>query len=300
MAMTSRFDPKRHHRRSIRLPGYDYRQAGAYFVTICTHEGELLFDDPVLRRVAETFWQRIPRHFPHAQLDAWVIMPNHIHGIIVITDAACRGEASSENPSPTNGVATTGTGSAPAEITQDSNIAIAGERRRGEASPENPSPANQVAAVGVGSAQEGIPSRGKASPENPSSTDGIATAGAGSVAEKVVRDALPLHIQGPSPGSLGAIVGNFKSVTARRINRLRHTPGMPVWQRNYYEHIVRTEDALYAIRQYIADNPLRWTLDTYNPAATERDPRAVELWNVLQAEGVGAQHVARLPPRGGR
>jgi len=80
----ARYDPDKHHRRSIRLQGYDYTQSGAYFVTIVTHGRELLFDDPVLRRVAETMWQRIPRHFPHVELDEWVVMPNHVHGIIVI------------------------------------------------------------------------------------------------------------------------------------------------------------------------------------------------------------------------
>jgi len=221
MGTTGRFDPQRHHRRSIRLPGYDYRQAGAYFVTICTRERELLFgrmanEEVILNeygQIAESCWRETPNHFPHTDLDTYVIMPNHIHGIIVITDAIGRGEASPGDPLPTNRIATAGNDSAPTGIT---------------------------------------------------------------------RDASPLH--GPSPGSLGAIVGNFKSVTARRINRLRHTPGAPVWQRNYYEHIVRTEEALQAIRQYIVDNPLRWALDTYNAAATERDPQAAELWNMLQAE----------------
>jgi putative transposase len=81
---------------------------------------------------------------------------------------------------------------------------------------------------------------------------------------------------------LGAIIGNFKSVTARRINRLCHTPGTPVWQRNYYEHIVRDERTLNAIRQYIADNPARWAWDTYNPSAVGPDPQAGDLWRLLQ------------------
>jgi len=67
------------------------------------------------------------------------------------------------------------------------------------------------------------------------------------------------------PGSLGAVIGNFKSVTARRINRVRKTPGAPVWQRNYYEHIIRNERELNAIRQYIRDNPARWAEDIENP-----------------------------------
>jgi putative transposase len=209
------FDPRRHHRRSIRLPGYDYGSAGAYFVTICTHQRELLFDDPVLRRVAETLWQRIPRHFPHVRLDEWVVMPNHLHGLVVIT----------------------------------------GDPRRGEASPA------------IGSHAEPVPA---------SET--------GSVSQVVPRDASPLprRPNGVSSGSLGAIIGNFKSVTARRINRLRRTPGAPVWQRNYYEHIVRDERALNAIRQYIADNPARWAWDTYNPSAAGSDPQAGDLWRLLQ------------------
>ncbi|RKY87205.1 hypothetical protein DRQ11_06870, partial [candidate division KSB1 bacterium] len=73
-------------------------------------------------------------------------------------------------------------------------------------------------------------------------------------------------------GSLGAIVGNFKSVTARRINRIRKTPGTPVWQRNYYEHIGRNETELARIREYIRLNPLKWELDRENPYPIEHNP----------------------------
>ena len=78
------YDPDRHHRRSIRLPGYDYTQAGWYFVTLVTQGGEWLFEELPLRKVAETLWEQIPRHFPHTSLDEWVVMPNHLHGIVVI------------------------------------------------------------------------------------------------------------------------------------------------------------------------------------------------------------------------
>jgi hypothetical protein len=69
---------------------------------------------------------------------------------------------------------------------------------------------------------------------------------------------------GVQPGSLGAIIGNFKSVTTRHINHIRHTPSMTIWQRNYYEHIVRDENDSNHIREYIAANPLRWELDREN------------------------------------
>jgi putative transposase len=220
MGMKPRFDPKRHHRRSIRLPKYDYGSAGVYFVTLCTHQRELLFEDPVLQRVAETLWQRIPRHFPHVRLDEWVVMPNHLHGLVVITDDPRGGEASQA-------------GDSGAEAAPAGEIGSVSEMASGDASP------------------------------------------------------LPRRPCGVAAGSLGAIVGNFKSVAARRINRLRHTPGMPVWQRNYYEHIVRNERALKAIRQYIVDNPDRWMWDTYNPSAVGPDPRARDLWRLLQEDPDG-------------
>jgi REP-associated tyrosine transposase len=72
----------------------------------------------------------------------------------------------------------------------------------------------------------------------------------------------------PAAGSLAAIVGSFKSATTRRINELRQTPGISVWQRNYYEHVVRGDDSLDRIREYITSNPARWDVDRENPAAT--------------------------------
>jgi putative transposase len=188
-----KYDPKKHHRRSIRLPGYDYTQPGAYFVTVCTQNRECLFDDPVLRSVVETYWRAIPRHAPHVALDAWVVMPNHVHGIIVITD--------------------------------------------------------RPATVGARHSQQ-----------TPLSTHEPGSSEIYTAMQSPSRNALPLQ-----RGSLGAIVGNFKSVTARRINRIRHTPGLDVWQRNYYEHIIRNERALQRIREYIINNPLQWNLDIENP-----------------------------------
>ena len=180
------YDPDKHHRRSIRLRGYDYARPGAYFVTICTRERECLFGDVVdgamilneSGRVVESCWQILPRHFPHVRLDAFVVMPNHVHGLIVLTDFPSRPRLGG----------------------------------RGEALAANASP-----------------------------------------------------LQGTKPGSLGAIVQNFKSVTTRKINPIRGTPGMPLWQRNYYEHIIRNEDEWNEIRTYIAENPLRWELDENHP-----------------------------------
>lgn len=88
------YHPDIHRRRSIRLPDYDYTRAGAYFVTICTYQRECLFGDivdGVMRlnecgMVVQQPWDDLPNHFRHVVLDQFVIMPNHVHGIIVLTD----------------------------------------------------------------------------------------------------------------------------------------------------------------------------------------------------------------------
>jgi len=84
--------------------------------------------------------------------------------------------------------------------------------------------------------------------------------------------ASPLRSDGSSPiamcsaGSLGVIVGSFKSSAARRLNNIRRTPGEPVWQRSFYEHIIRDQDDLRRVREYILDNPRKWAEDLDNPA----------------------------------
>jgi putative transposase len=95
-------DQPRGHRRSIRLPGYDYAQPGAYFVTICTHGGEWVLGDVVDGEIVLTdwghivveSWKAIPAHFPNVETDAFVVMPNHVHGVLVIAPdrrgTACR------------------------------------------------------------------------------------------------------------------------------------------------------------------------------------------------------------------
>ncbi len=95
----TRYDPRKHHRRSIRLPGYDYGSPGTYFVTICVQGRECLLGDVEDGQVLHSdlggvvcyYWQRLARHFTHVQLDEWVVMPNHLHGIVTILE---RGEAS--------------------------------------------------------------------------------------------------------------------------------------------------------------------------------------------------------------
>ena len=88
-------DAPKPQRRSIRLQGYDYTRQGAYFVTICTRNRACLLGDIVegrmhlseAGRLAQAVWEDLPHHYPHVQIDVWVIMPNHMHGIIILTEA---------------------------------------------------------------------------------------------------------------------------------------------------------------------------------------------------------------------
>jgi hypothetical protein len=92
----------------------------------------------------------------------------------------------------------------------------------------------------------------------------------------------PYRAHGPAPGSVGAIVGQVKSLSQKAINRLRGTPGAAVWERNYFEHVIRNPDALERIREYICNNPLRWPNDRENPERVV--DRADELEDLLKAD----------------
>jgi REP element-mobilizing transposase RayT len=105
------YNPEKHHRRSIRLKGYDYAQPGAYFITICVRErectlghvedGEMVLSD--LGQIAHDFWAQVSVHFPNASIDTFVVMPNHIHAVI-INDPPRRGAVAAPAP---GGVETT-------------------------------------------------------------------------------------------------------------------------------------------------------------------------------------------------
>src|SRR3970040_115106 len=87
-----KFDPQKYHRRSIRLKEYDYSQAGVYFVTIVTWQREFLFGEIVNKEmklngygeIVQNWWGEIPNHFANVETGAFIVMPNHIHGIILI------------------------------------------------------------------------------------------------------------------------------------------------------------------------------------------------------------------------
>ncbi|MCU0858889.1 MAG: hypothetical protein MUC65_10865, partial [Pontiellaceae bacterium] len=104
MEIRGKYDPAVHHRRSIRLRGYNYSGRGVYFVTILAQNRRRLFGTVVngrmalsdTGRIAARCWQEIPQHFPHVALDAWVVMPDHVHGILVIQEDGHGGTISGE------------------------------------------------------------------------------------------------------------------------------------------------------------------------------------------------------------
>ncbi len=178
-------DQTRRNRRSIRLRSFDYSQPGSYFITVCTHHREYFFgnivdEETVLSPIGQIVagqWHSIPQRFRGVKLDEFIVMPNHIHGILHIVGAP-----------------------------------LAGARDHG----------------------------------NIRATARVA------------------------PTSVGNIVGAYKSICAQHCFRWikEHNPSRvlgKLWQRNYYEHIIRNDDELMNIREYIIHNPINWELDRENP-----------------------------------
>ena len=164
-------------RRSIRIPGFDYSGSSSYFITICTHNRKPIFGKCVadkihlfkLGELVVAYWSGIPDHFRQVELDEFVIMPNHIHGIIHIHPYRGRGTA--------------------------------------------------------------------------------------------CRAPTVEEFGQPVAGSLPTIVRSFKSAVTRDWRLIAVDPDYPVWQRNYYEHVVRDREELNHLRQYISHNPMMWNSD---------------------------------------
>jgi REP element-mobilizing transposase RayT len=191
-------------RRSIRLKGYDYAQPGAYYVTICTAGrlcifGEVAADAVQLSpigSIVEATWKELPQHYPFVELDSFVVMPNHVHGVLFLLD----------------------------EPSFEGYVVGAGLR-----------PARKVA--------------------------------------------------GQVRHSLSEVVRAFKTFSARRINAARGARGASVWQRNYYERIVRDEKELERIREYIDNNPAQWEADGEHPALTSRRAMVDDIERVVVRRG---------------
>jgi len=226
---------KVHRRRSLRLQGYDYSLAGGYFVTVVTKGRENLFGAVAegemhltqFGKITRDAWLAIPRHYPHVILDEYCIMPNHFHGILFLSDDGSRGGSVQANSLPD----------------KDDPAGASDGQDRSQSHP-----------YGVG--HNDISGRGGSVQAN-SLPDKDEPAGASDGQDRSQTHPYKRH-------GLPEIMRAFKSFSARKINIIRRTPGVPVWQRNYYEHIIRNEKELIAIQRYIRDNPCKWDVDSEN------------------------------------
>ena len=199
-----KFDPQKHHRRSIRLQGYDYASAGAYYVTIVAWQRECLFGEVINKemqlnkvgKIVEWEWLELPKRLSYISLGARMVMPNHLHGILFIHE----------------------------------NV---GATRQGQSMSQ---PKEQPLQIMI---PEGI-------------------------------DGSPLP-RGSKPAALGAIMAQFKSCVTKRIWKFPEFKETPIWQRNYYEHIIRNQTDLQNKTDYIEANPLLWDEDDENPINTNNE-----------------------------
>ncbi len=279
------YNPRIHHRRSIRFKVHDYTQPAAYFVTLCTHERAHLFGQVVDGAMqlnecgeivrAEWFQTAVVRPYVVLNPDEFVVMPNHIHGIIWIV-----GNDNGDDGVDNGGDARNdGSGGDTPRDDGDGRRDGGDRSRNGGDGRRNGGDGRRDDGDGrrdgtVGAQRRCAPTTCCAPTTFPPGATPTSTG-------RATRGATPTNVV---PGSLGAIVRSFKSVVTRRINIMRNTPGAPVWQRNYYEHIIRTDRALNAIRRYVADNPRRWHLDRKNIHRIGDDPLAQEIWDMLQQD----------------
>lgn len=211
------YDPAKHHRRSIRLRGYDYSQAAPYFVTLCVQDYLCLFGDVIdgemvpndAGSMVEKWWRELENKFSGVRLDRFRVMPNHLHGILVIM----------------------GTGM------------------------------DMVATFGIGLDDLDI--------DNADANEGIVASKTVSSGEQIDQ---PLRAQ----PTLGDVIQWLKTMTTNEYIRGVRQLGWPafngkLWQRDYFDHIVRNPESLDRIREYIRDNPIRWSLDRENPNRTGDD-----------------------------
>jgi putative transposase len=276
-----RYDPEKHRRRSIRLKGYDYSQAGVYFVTICTQgraclfgevvDGEMRLNDAGRMVVAE--WERLPALFPNVVLDAFVVMPNHIHGIVILTDPADDATDGATAIGATISGATTG-GAATGGATTRVAPTMAGDDATPVGAGLVPAPSTPAQSVPTPSVPApSTPAQSVPAPSVPASSTPAQSVPTPSVPVPSTPAPSTPALSTPAP-TLGDVIGAFKSrVTveyARGVRTFGWTPfDRRLWQRNYYEHIIRNEEALNRIRRYIVENPIRWAFDRENPFAVE-------------------------------
>ncbi|MDR0606195.1 MAG: transposase [Bacteroidales bacterium] len=221
------YNPKIHHRRSIRLKGYDYSQEGLYFVTICVQNKECVFGkiiDGKIRLspvgiIADVLWYEIKNHANNVDLGEFTVMPNHIHGIILL---GCNGDGGNIGGGNGDG----GDGG-------------------GDGGGGNGDGGGGDGGGGVG-ARHALPLR----------TEHAEHAEHAERAEQQMQS----RFQNQGKNTLSSVVGSYKSTVSKHAHRLGFAFS---WQRNYYEHIIRNEQSYQNISNYIIHNPEKWQDDKF-------------------------------------
>ncbi|MDR2140123.1 MAG: transposase [Tannerella sp.] len=227
------YNPHIHHRRSIRLKGYDYSQAGMYFVTICVQNREYLFGkitdgEMTLNdagKMIKKWCMELPHKFPDILLDTYIIMPNHFH-VIIVNIGGGNGDDNDGNGD--NGGDGDDNGDNGGDVGAHLCVRPCEHESRGES-------------------RGGHESRGESQGEHESRGES----------------------QGEHAGSpLHRVVQWFKTMTTNEYIRGVKTSGWQpfdkkLWQRNYYEHIIRNEKSYQHISDYIINNPQKWREDKF-------------------------------------
>ena len=232
-----KYNPKIHHRRSIRLKGYDYSRAGLYFITICCQDmkcrfGKIEKDEMVLNElgmIAQNEWAKLPERFSNFELDVFQIMPNHIHGIILLNDCVVRaGFTPAHLPDHIHEGQPQGIAPTQSIINNDSIV------RAGF------TPAHLPDHIHEGQPQGIAPTQNHDPIQNPAGMNPVPT--------------------------IGDIVGSYKSLVSNeclKIYKSNNEIMGKLLQRDYYEHIIRNESSYKRISEYIINNPQQWDNDKF-------------------------------------
>lgn len=229
--------PIQQRKNSLRLSNYDYSLPGAYFITICTQNrlhlfghisnGEMVLND--YGKVVKDVWKNLPNHYQNMECGQFVVMPNHIHGVMFLKPID-HTKGGFENPE-----------NAKEGRFQNPKNAKEGCFHTHPNEDEN-----------CGNAKGRFQTCPNESRQN--KTSGMTKGGFETHPNQ--KQTRPNKIHG-----IPEIVRALKTFSARKINEIRNSPGEKVWQRNYWDRVVRNERALQAINRYIQNNPLKWHLD---------------------------------------
>jgi len=234
------YNPQIHHRRSIRLKGYDYSQAGAYFVTFCTQDRNCIFgkienDEMILNefgQIAYNEWVKLSDRFQNMELDVFQVMPNHFHAIIVLTNNA-----------------NVGAGLAPAQYS-DKNDTDKNDTDKNNTDKNNTDKNN----TDKNNMQQ-INTQQTTNNTNIFVNGAIHGAGASPAPTETITVA-----------TVGDIVGAYKSLVANECLKIFKSKNLymgKLWQRNYYENIIRNNESYQRISDYIINNPAKWNDDKF-------------------------------------